>query len=152
LTAWDFALAAWRRPGVETLCLELQSAHGQSPPLLLWRLWLAAEGRALPPDGLSAAMALARLWQDRALDPLRTARRGLKAPAEGISDGARLALRQRVMAAELEAERLLLEALEAIETQPAQTGADPFADLLDLARTWRAPAPEPLLARLVQAL
>ena len=46
-SAWAFAVAAWRRPGVEATCLELQDAHGQLPALLLWRLWtLEANVRA----------------------------------------------------------------------------------------------------------
>ncbi len=35
MTLWDYALALWSRPQVETIAFDLQNAHGQSIPLLL---------------------------------------------------------------------------------------------------------------------
>lgn len=106
---WDWALAAYARPGVAGACQSLQDDHGQNVPLLLAAAWAAAEGRAFDPD---RASSLTAVWDDRAVTALRAARRGLKAQMSGIDDAGREALRSAVKAAELSAERLLLEGLE----------------------------------------
>ena len=79
-SAWAFALAAWRRPGVEAASLELQDAHGQLPALLLWRLWTLTEGRAVDAQGLATAVQVARDWEAGVLGPLRAVRRRLRRP------------------------------------------------------------------------
>lgn len=109
MNLWDWALAAYARPGVAPACLVLQDDHGQNVPLLLAAGWACAEGRAL--DAKDAA-GLARTWEAAVVLPLRAARRALKSPAPAIDDPSREALRTRVKAVELESERLLLEALE----------------------------------------
>lgn len=108
---WDWALAAYARPGVAAACLSLQDDHGQNVPLLLAAAWAAEDGRTL--DSFRAA-ALAADWDDRAIAALRAARRGLKAPMSGIDDAGRERLRTAVKTAELSAERLLLEGLESL--------------------------------------
>lgn len=101
-------MTRWSRPGVRDALLDLQDRLGQNPPLLLWALWLDAHGR----DGdVDAAVALTRRWAP-AVEPLRAARRAMKAPAPPIDDAGRDALRRRVQTLELEAERLLMTALQ----------------------------------------
>ena len=120
-------MQAWSRPGARESLLALQDNHGLNVPLILWALWLDAERR----DGdVTAAVDLARLWSP-AVDPLRAARRALKTEAAPIEDAGRLALRRRVQALELEAERLLINALETVAHD--------------------APAAEPLLPRVLRA-
>jgi len=152
LTAWEFAVAAWRRPDVEALCLELQSIHGQSPPLLLWGLWLVSQGRTPALAVSEKAVDLARDWERQVVEPLRDVRDRLKAPDGPGPPAARLLLRQSVLKVELEAERLLLESLESLETTPTPAPRDPLTALLDLAQAWRSPAPRTLLAKLVLAV
>jgi uncharacterized protein (TIGR02444 family) len=149
LTLWDFAAAAWRRPGVEAICLELQNRHGQSPPLLLWRLWLVSEGRSLSAEALAEAIATARTWQAEVVAPLRSVRDRLASPLGGAPETARLALRRTILAAELEAERILLAGLEMIEAVPDASAVAPLSPLLVLTQAWGTPAPTPLLARLI---
>ncbi|MGH6956348.1 MAG: TIGR02444 family protein, partial [Caulobacteraceae bacterium] len=108
---WDHAAATYARPGVEAALLELQDAHGQSAPLLLWALWLAAAGRSPSRETLAEAAALARRWEDEATGPLRALRRRLKDAARDAMAVSRAALREKVEALELEAERALLERL-----------------------------------------
>jgi hypothetical protein len=105
--------------------------------LLLWRLWLAGEARAPSTAGLSAAIALARERERTVLAPLRA----MRAAAEG-------GLRGAVLAAELQAERQLIEALETLETHPAAAHRDPAATLGELTAAWGDPPPEGLLANL----
>ncbi|MCK2185655.1 TIGR02444 family protein [Halomonas getboli] len=110
---WDFALALYARPGAEAACLHLQDDAGVEVIELLWRLWLFRHGLAAGP----MPDAVAR-WQAEVTAPLRRLRRSLKAEAaerEGVA-----ALRQRLKAAELDAER---EALVRLETHSLDDSA-----------------------------
>ena len=75
LDLWDWANAAYARPGVEALCLELQDHHGHCVSYLLWAAWAAREGRELDAAALGEAVSLAGDWDAKALRPLRLARR-----------------------------------------------------------------------------
>lgn len=118
---WDWALSSYARPGVAPVCLALQDGHGQNVPLLLAAAWAATEGRTLD---LDRAVALTLAWETEVVGPLRSARRGLKISRGPIPDSGREALRETVKAVELEAERLLLSALESLawpgETAPVE--------------------------------
>ncbi len=108
---WDWALTAYGRPGVAPVCLALQDGHDQNIPLLLAAAWAAEQERTLD---LDRAVTLARVWESDVVGPLRGARRALKISRSPIPDTGREALRETVKAVELEAERLLLAALESL--------------------------------------
>jgi hypothetical protein len=76
----------------------------------------------------------------------------MKAPADGLGDAEREALRAEVKALELKAEQALMLALEAMA--PPSTGAALMIEpaLLAAGGAWRAPAPHAALQRLAQAL
>ncbi|HEY3798688.1 MAG TPA: TIGR02444 family protein [Caulobacteraceae bacterium] len=144
---WPYALTIYDRPGVQPLLLALQEAHGQCVPLLLWALWMSAEGRSAEPGAAAQAAEMARAWQDAAIAPLRALRRQLKGPAGPGSPARRQQLRGGVQALELEAERLLLEMLE--EASPDALGAaDPQAWLALAAASWGGEAPTDKLDQL----
>ena len=152
-TAWAFAVAAWKRPGVEAICLELQDIHGQSPALLLWRCRTLEESRAVDPKSLAEAVQIAREWEGEALRPLRALSRRLTSTPASLAKAARAAVRRRVLDAELEAEHALLDALEVLETPGVASGdIARLQAIIDLAEAWRPPAPVAALARLGQAL
>jgi len=143
---WPYALEVYGRPGVEPLLLELQDAHGQCVPYLLWSLWLAARGRTADAAALEAAAALARAWQAAAIAPLRELRRDLKA---GPAPAARERLRTGVKSLELEAERMLLQMLE--DASPAEPGAGSLrGSLAAAAAAWGGDPPDALLERLAR--
>ncbi|MDP1617587.1 TIGR02444 family protein [Phenylobacterium sp.] len=144
---WNWAVDTYGRPGVAEAALALQDDHGQNVPLLLW----AAFARTTDPAALDAAAALARAWEAAAILPLRAARRALKAPLPPTPDATREALRAQVKAAELAAERRLLEALETID--PGQTPLVPLSDALAAAGHAWDPALDPAdLAALARVL
>ena len=143
---WDWAVEAYGRPGVEDACLTLQDRHGQNVPLLLWAVWAKRDDPALA----ARAAGLAREWDALAVSPLRVVRRSLKPTFNGIADSAREALRQDVKAAELLAERALLQALEAVAPPDGQ--ADALSALLAASSAWKKPAPGDALAVLAAAL
>lgn len=133
MTLWTFALAAWERPGVRGACLRLQDRHGQCVPLLLWRAWAEAEGRSVPDDSLAQAVALAKVRDREIIAPLRAARR---AAGAGGAPGNPSRL-EAARAAEIEAERALLSALEDLTPGPAKHAGGSLAEALEgLARTW----------------
>ena len=137
MSYWDWAVAVHGREGVDQALMQLQDAHGQCVAYLLWAAWAAGEGRPLEPVILAQAAALARHWEAGATGPLRAARRGLKAPAPPIEDGAREGLREQVRAAEFAAERLLMETLEQLAPRPEGPARDITQALLAAAQAWR---------------
>lgn len=143
---WDWALDAYGREGVPEACLILQDAHGQNTSLLLWAVWAETADADLLARGAEAA----RRWDGLALQPLRAVRRALKPPVPGVEDAAREGLRDEVKAAELRAERVLMETLEAITE--GQGGVSALAALEAASAAWGPPAPAAALAALATAL
>lgn len=90
-------------------CLTLQERLGLDVNLLLFCLWAGRCGHRLEPGELSALQAAATPWHEAVVRPLRGVRRALK----GSGDPEREALRQRIKADELEAERLEQDLLHA---------------------------------------
>lgn len=140
MTLCNFALTAWARPEVSEACLKLQDESGQCAPLLLWRAWAAGEQRALDARAIAAGVELARAWEGMVTGPLRAARRALKSPFAGLDAAGRAALAREVRAAELAAERLLLEALEASTPADLGGGGDVACALAELASAWNGGA------------
>lgn len=149
---WDWAVAAYWAPGVSQACLALQDDHDQNAPLLLWSAWVAATGRRPDAETLEAACDTARAWDRVVVAPLRAMRRTLKAPVPDIDDGPRETIRNRVKALELEAERHLLEALEALAPEPTGAPRPAIDALAATARVWAPVTPRPALIRLADAL
>jgi uncharacterized protein (TIGR02444 family) len=152
MSLWDWARTAYAAEGVADACLELQDAAGQNVPLLLWAAWCAAEGRVPDEDALEAAGDTARAWQETAIAPLRAVRRALKPRAPDLDDEAREAVRAQVKAVELEAERRLLTALEALAPAPSGPPGPPIALLVAAARAWSPMTPRAGLVQLADRL
>lgn len=107
---WEFAVAHYADAAVAAACLEAQDAHGADVCLLLAGLWLERRGGAADAARGAALQAVARPWQAGVCQPLRDLRRAWKAAA--ATDAGLAALRGRLAALELEAERCLLERLQ----------------------------------------
>ncbi len=149
---WDWALMAYDRPGVSEACLHLQDALACNVPLMLWSAWMAATGRRLDDETIEAACDAARAWDGVAVAPLRHIRRTLKGPIPDIDDVAREALRQRIKAVELDAERPLLADLEALSDAPVGPPAPTLDGLVAVARVWSRVVPRPALIGLAERL
>jgi len=101
---WRFSLAVYARPGVAPACLVLQDEHGRDVNLMLFCCWLGASGRGvLERAGLEAADRAVTGWRHEVVEPLRAARRAIK--AAGLSDSDSIYAKAKAL--ELEAERLL---------------------------------------------
>jgi uncharacterized protein (TIGR02444 family) len=146
MALWDWTLRAYGQDGVPEACLTLQDDFDQNTSLLLWAVWAEAADPAL----LARAADVARRWEALALSPVRAVRRALKPSFEGVEDEPRESLREEVKAVELRAERVLMEALEAMT--PDRGGAHALAALEAASAAWGEPAPADALAALAAAL
>jgi uncharacterized protein (TIGR02444 family) len=121
---WRFSLRTYRIPGVQEACLALQERCGADVNLLLFCGWAGRDGRALDEGSLRSAIGRVGHWQSEVIAPLRLARRGLKRQAADSAVAALAApLRKRVLALELELERIEQSLLAELESQwapPAQ--------------------------------
>lgn len=122
---WRFSLSLYARPGVPPACLVLQDGSAVDVNVLLFLLWLAREGRVVEGADVAAILGTVAPWKQDVVVPLRTARRTLKEPPAAFATPAAEALRSRVKAVELEAERLQQEALHAMHRGAGEAdGAD----------------------------
>lgn len=111
---WPFALALYGAAGVSQACLTLQDRAGADVPMLLWAAWLGADGRALGPNDPARARDAVAAWHREIVQPLRAVRQRMKSgPAPAPSDRTE-ALRDRLKAVEIGAERIELAMLETI--------------------------------------
>ncbi|WP_166269607.1 TIGR02444 family protein [Marinobacter caseinilyticus] len=94
---WQFALSLWRITDAERACLALQ-AQGWSVTRILCACWLASLGKTYPGDSPSVSH-----WRESVTQHLRDLRQAM--PKDNVT---LTALRTRLAAAELEAERIEL--------------------------------------------
>ncbi|MGE3244715.1 MAG: TIGR02444 family protein [Beijerinckiaceae bacterium] len=119
---WRFSLVLYGQEGVPPACLTLQDSAGVDVNVMLYGLWLATQGRQLSSQDMAAIDGAVRGWRAEIVVPLRGVRRALKEPDAAFATPQTQALRERVKAIELEAERLQQEALFALRP-PADWGA-----------------------------
>ena len=152
MSLWDWSLRAWAVEPVQIACLDLQDAQGQNIPLLLWAAWCAQTGRAPDADDIGAASDTARVWQETTIAPLRVIRRALKSRTPDMDDAAREGIRAQVKAAELDAERHLLAALEALSPTPGGAPKPVLPLLVAVSREWSPITPRASLTLLAERL
>ncbi len=123
---WDFALALYAAPGVENVCLRLQDDFQANTNVVLWSCWLDALNIRLTPERLEQAQKRIASWDNTVVAPLRQLRRDLKQQAS--QDQQVDSCRQAIKSAELAAEKVELDWLEALagdwlmETMPLPLG------------------------------
>jgi len=124
---WDFSLEIYGRPGVEAACLALQETHRLDVNLVLLAAWLAAGGRNLPSPLADRLRRLGEDYQTRVMQPLREARRALRAPDPGSDlDRLRADCRRALLRVELDLERFEQVQLEGLaEVAPSDRGSAP---------------------------
>ncbi len=117
--SWSFARHFYAEPEVADACLGLQDDLGADVCLVLHLLHLALMCRSVSAASVAGMAAAARPWRESVIVPLRLVRRGLRQPPAGYAGAA--ALRTSVAAMEIEAERMQLAFLDALDTtaQPA---------------------------------
>ena len=116
---WRFSLLVYGRPGVADALIRLQDQGGHNVNLVLFALWLGScEGVRLDAAGLTRAHQAIEHLDREVVAPLRRLRRALKADADADVQ----ALRRRVLALEIAAERRV-QARLATSAMPRKTRA-----------------------------
>lgn len=157
---WDWAVAAYGGEGVAHICLDLQDAHGQCVPLLLWAAWQASEGRDISESSAVEAASVARRWSEAVIEPLRGVRRRLKLTVSEGDENVRLPLREKIKAAELAAEKVVMTQLACLTPAEISTNSQEKQELDDIclrnienvAHAWGEKYEATALIRLSQAL
>jgi uncharacterized protein (TIGR02444 family) len=108
---WQFSIKFYAVPGVAPACIALQDLAGVDVNLLFFLLWNASLGRALSEPDVMELDHMVGVWRNTAVIPLRELRRALKSPQKILSPDVTTVFRNRIKAAELEAERLQQEAM-----------------------------------------
>ena len=101
---WEFSLAFYAREPVGAACLSLQNRRGADVNILLLCCWLATLKLTVGEAGLKSAAEAVVDWRHNVLEPLRGVRRNvMDAPME-IAQAERRAIKDAVLAAELDSE------------------------------------------------
>lgn len=129
---WDFSIEVYGGAGVKPACLALQ-ASGLDVNVALWTVWSVLNGRD-PGPALGQAVALSAHWSTMVVKPLRQARTHLKPAPAFVEPGAGHSLRQQILKAELEAERLEQLALEPLAACSPEHGLSATHDEAGLAQ------------------
>lgn len=124
---WRFSLRSYRVAGVAEACLALQDDCGADVNLLLYCCWMGDQGRRLSKRALRSAIAAVSGWQSEVVRPLRRARRALKKGRGAIAREWSQSLRERIGAAELDAEYVqqIILAEHAARRSPFPLRCDP---------------------------
>jgi uncharacterized protein (TIGR02444 family) len=121
-----YAFRLYGRPGVARACLDLQDRAGADVNLVLLACWWGASGRGrLPVAAFARARRALAVWNRDVVHALRRVRRALKAGAGARPDARSRALRRRILAAELAAERIAQARI--VAALAATTGGEPGA-------------------------
>lgn len=71
---WNYSTHIWTLPGVEDLCIRLQTEYDADVNLLIYCLWLGEQKRCLNDDDLQVMLDTVKPWQTM-IKPLRDSRR-----------------------------------------------------------------------------
>jgi len=71
---WNYSTHLWTLPGVEDLCISLQTEYDADVNLLIYCLWLGEQKRCLNEDDLQVMLDTVKPWQTM-IKPLRNSRR-----------------------------------------------------------------------------
>ena len=122
---WEFALARYARPGVAQCCVALQDEHGANVMLLLYCAWRAQGGDCVRGAALRQAIARLEPLDPHLVRPLRAARRAIRRAADALGSPALGVGADRLMQAELAAERrqarLLADGASSLPAGPARS-------------------------------
>lgn len=125
---WSYYLALYAEPDVASRCIRLQDRFGADVNLVLYACWAASHmHKTLAPKDFQPLITATTPWRESVTQAIRSARRALKAEAESLAAAVYQDLRQRLLDAELEAERIEVERLARLSPVPERidvTGAE----------------------------
>ena len=116
---WSFALTIYQRDAVAPACLDLQEQCQIDVPLMLCAVFACLQGKAISDEDLTQLHNLASPWQSDIVQSLRRIRTRLKTGPSPAPNAVTEDLRNKVKAAELAAEKIQLEMMQAWVSQLA---------------------------------
>ncbi len=108
---WSFAVETYGQDGVSADCLALQDGLNVNVPLLLWAAWAEATGHVVDASAVAEADLLVAPWHNEVVLPLCALRQRLKQGPPPAPSTTSDALREKIKATELGAEKIELETL-----------------------------------------
>lgn len=126
---WDFTLAAYRRDGVSPAVIGLQERRGADVNLLFLCCWSGATGRgASTRADLERAEAAVLAWRENVTRPLRAVRDTIKNHPGVAALPDAMEVRKKVLAAEIDSERVAQLAMQAVAPPPGSGSGQPLTD------------------------
>ena len=116
---WSFALTIYQRDAVAPACLDLQEQCKIDVPLMLCAVFACLQGKDISDEDLTQLHNLASPWQNDIVQSLRRIRTQLKTGPQPAPNAVTEDLRNKVKAAELTAEKIQLEMMQAWVSQLA---------------------------------
>ena len=110
---WSFALTIYQRNAVAPACLDLQEHCQIDVPLMLCAVFACLQGKAISDKDLTQLHNLASPWQSDIVQSLRRIRTRLKTGPSPAPNAVTEDLRDKVKSAELAAEKIQLEMMQA---------------------------------------
>lgn len=126
---WDFTLAHYGAEGVSAAVIGLQERRGADVNLLFYCCWCARTGRGpLSLERLREADDAVAAWRDGVTLPLRRVRDAIKGQEALAAMPDAMEMRRKVLAAEVDAERVAQLAMEAVAPPAEGAAVKPLAD------------------------
>lgn len=121
---WEYSLAVYSKPSVDTLLVQLQDDYGADVNMLLLAFFQAKNNLRLNTDDYQFLLKQVAGWQSNAVVPLRSVRRYLK-----NNDSVDVQkIREKIKTVEVEAEAWQQSLLfEAIKNQSYEAGENDFS-------------------------
>jgi uncharacterized protein (TIGR02444 family) len=117
LSLWNFSIAFYAKPKIQSACLTLQDQYGVNVPLLLCCCWSSMRYGMLPLPILTELQQFTGAFSNLAIEPLRALRTGMKNSHDAQWPTSVIeweALRESIKKIEVASECLLLAGLEKI--------------------------------------
>ena len=108
---WAWSLSVYGKPGVKDRLLALQDQYLVEVNTTLWCIWVANRGWQLREEQVRKVVQSAQIFAAHGAEPIRSVRRFFSAKRPYLDDDERAAFRKMLLEAELEAERLVQQAL-----------------------------------------
>ena len=129
---WDFAVDFYQHAPIKTACLTLQDEAAADVCVLLAVVWLGKKGKQLTGAETALLVSTIEVWQQKMTLPLRQLRKQIKSFIEADYSLDAEPIYQQIKAAELQAERVTLEKLQAL-IDAQRWLSDKIASVADMA-------------------
>ncbi|MEM9420901.1 MAG: TIGR02444 family protein [Pseudomonadota bacterium] len=108
---WNWSLTSYAQDGVKERLLSLQDAHLMEVNTALWCIWSAQMGWTLEEEDIAHIVKEANDIAVQGVEPLRAVRRHFSVPRTPLTPDEQGKFRAKLLALELEAERLVQHTL-----------------------------------------